>query len=120
VLTLKNDALAEKLIADDHSPEWKALSVSVLHKILLEQIAGVPVQGIEDKSMIRYHRDPQQPVENIKQGKGNFVFFVSATRMDQIKEIAGHGEIMPQKSTDFYPKMISGLTMLPLAPEERL
>ncbi len=120
VLTLKNDALADKLIADDHSPEWKALSVSVLHKILLEQIAGVPVQGIDDKSMIRYHRDPQQPVENIKQGKGNFVFFVAATRMDQIKEIAGHGEIMPQKSTDFYPKMISGLTMLPLAPDERL
>lgn len=120
VLTLKDDALAEKLITDDHSPEWKALSVSVLHKILLEQIAGVPIQGIEDKSMIRYHRDPQQPVENIRQGKGNFVFFVSATRMDQIKKIAGRGEIMPQKSTDFYPKMISGLTMLPLAPEERL
>lgn len=120
VLTLKNDALAERLIADHHSPEWKALSVSVLHKILLEQIAEVPLQGIEDKSMIRYHRDPQTPVDNINQGKGNFVFFVSATRMEQIKEIAGHGEIMPQKSTDFYPKMISGLTMLPLAPEERL
>ena len=65
-------------------------------------------------------RSGRHHFENIKQGKGNFVFFVSATRMEQIKEIAGHGEIMPQKSTDFYPKMISGLTMLPLAPEERL
>ncbi|MBI5961423.1 MAG: DUF1015 domain-containing protein [Chloroflexi bacterium] len=120
LLTLKNLTLAEQLITDDHSPAWKALAVSVLHKILLEQIAQVPVQGIEDKSMIRYHRDPQTPVDNINAGQGNFVFFVSATRMEQIKEIAGHGEIMPQKSTDFYPKMISGLTLLPLDPDERL
>ncbi len=53
-------------------------------------------------------------------GKGNFVFFVSATRMDQIKAVAGNGEKMPQKSTDFYPKVISGLSMLPLNPDERL
>jgi uncharacterized protein (DUF1015 family) len=120
VLTLKHDDLTETLIADDHSPEWKSLSVSILHKILLEQIAGVPEQGIEDKSMVRYHRDPQFAVDNVNQGKGNFVFFVSATRMDQIKAVAGQGEKMPQKSTDFYPKVISGLSMLPLNPNERL
>jgi uncharacterized protein (DUF1015 family) len=40
--------------------------------------------------------------------------------MDQIKAIAAQGEKMPQKSTDFYPKVISGLSMLPLAPDERL
>jgi uncharacterized protein (DUF1015 family) len=48
------------------------------------------------------------------------VFFVSATRMDQIKACTAHGETMPQKSTDFYPKMISGLSILPLGPDERL
>jgi uncharacterized protein (DUF1015 family) len=120
VLTLKNDDRADRLIAEAHSHDWKSLTVSILHKILLEQIAGVPVQGIEDKSMIRYHRNPQLAVDNVAQGKGNFVFFVSATRMDQIKAVATQGERMPQKSTDFYPKVISGLSMLPLAPEERL
>jgi uncharacterized protein (DUF1015 family) len=80
---------------------------------LLEQIAEVPVSGIEDKSMIRYHRDPQLAVDNVRQGKGNFVFFVSATRMEQIKAVAGQGEKMPQKSTDFYPKVISGLRYAP-------
>ncbi len=120
VLTLKRDDLAYTQIAEDHSKEWKSLSVSILHKILLEQIAGVPEQGIEDKSMVRYHRDPQLAVQNVTQGKGNFVFFVSATRMDQIKAVANQGEKMPQKSTDFYPKVISGLSMLPLNPNERL
>jgi uncharacterized protein (DUF1015 family) len=120
VLTLKDDHLADRLIADDHSPDWKALAVSILHKVLLEHIAGVPVEGIEDKSMIRYHRDAQQAVDSVAQGQGNFVFFVSATRMDQIKACTAHGETMPQKSTDFYPKMISGLSILPLGPDERL
>jgi uncharacterized protein (DUF1015 family) len=120
VLTLKNDDLAYHLIDEDRSHEWKSLSVSILHRVLLEQIAGVPLHGIEDKSMIRYHRDPQLAVDNITQGKGNFVFFVSATRMDQIKAVAAHSEKMPQKSTDFYPKVISGLSMLPLTPDEHL
>jgi uncharacterized protein (DUF1015 family) len=120
VLTLRHGDLAYTLIGDDHSRDWKSLSVSILHRILLEQIAGVPVEGIEDKSMVRYHRDPQLAVDNVTQGKGNFVFFVSATRMDQIKAVAAQGEKMPQKSTDFYPKVISGLSMLPLAPDERL
>ncbi|HVO72017.1 MAG TPA: DUF1015 domain-containing protein [Aggregatilineaceae bacterium] len=120
VLTLKDGQPVDHLISDDHSPDWKSLAVSILHRVLLEQIAGVPAEGIEDKSMIRYHRDAQQAVDSVAQGLGNFVFFVSATRMDQIKACAAHGETMPQKSTDFYPKMISGLSILPLGPDERL
>ncbi|NDJ75892.1 MAG: DUF1015 domain-containing protein [Chloroflexi bacterium] len=120
VLTLKSTELVEQLITDDHSREWKSLAVSVLHKILLEQVAEVPAHGIEDKTMIRYHRDPQLPVDNINAGNGNFVFFVRPTRMDNIKAVAAQGEKMPQKSTDFYPKVISGLTMLPLNPDETL
>jgi uncharacterized protein (DUF1015 family) len=120
ILTLRDDRQVDSLIADNHSRDWKSLAVSILHTVLLEQIAGVPAQGIEDKSMIRYHRDAQQAVDSVAQGQGNFVFFVSATRMDQIKACTAHGETMPQKSTDFYPKMISGLTILPLGPEERL
>lgn len=119
-LTLRDAALAQTLIAGDHSPQWKALGVSVLHKILIEQVAGVPARGIEDKTMIRYHRDPHEPVANIDAGLGNFAFFLPATRLDQIRTVAAQGEPMPQKSTDFYPKVISGLTMLPVGPDERL
>ncbi len=120
VLTLRETVSPQTLITGEHSPEWKSLAVSILHNVLLDQIAEVPAQGIEDKSMIRYHRDPQVAVTNIDRGEGNFVFFVSATRMDQIKAIAAQGERMPQKSTDFYPKVISGLSILPVNPNERL
>ncbi len=117
VLTLKDEALIDHLITDDHSRTWKSLPVSIVHKILLEQIAGVPAQGIEDKTLIRYHRDARAAVENIDHGDGNFAFFVSPTRMEDIQACVANGEQMPQKSTDFYPKMISGLVLFPLTGE---
>lgn len=120
VLSLKHDVPLADLIDDDRSDEWKSLAVSILHRLLLEQIAGVPTSGIDDKSMVRYHRDPAIPVANVDAGQGNFVFFLSPTAISQIKAVAAHGEKMPQKSTDFYPKMISGLTMLPVGPAEIL
>lgn len=120
VLTLKEGVRSADLISDDHSSAWKGLAVSILHRVLLSQVAGVPERGIEDKTMIRYHRDPRAAVASVDQGDGSFVFFVSPTRMEDIKLIAGQGEQMPQKSTDFYPKVISGLVMLPVPPDEQL
>lgn len=119
-LTLQDPALIDRLITSDQSPDWKALAVSIAHRILIEQVAGVPVEGIEDKSMIRYHRNAPEAVESVDRGEGNFVFFLRPTPMGSIKTIAGHGEKMPQKSTDFYPKMISGLVIMPLDPGERV
>lgn len=120
ILTLKDDDLVNTLIPGEHSRTWKSLSVSVLHKILLEQIAQLPLQGVEDKTMIRYHRDPQEAVDNVRRGEGNFVFFLSSTRIEQIKRCAAQGEKMPQKSTDFYPKMISGLVLFPVDVDQVL
>jgi uncharacterized protein (DUF1015 family) len=111
VLTLKDHGLTQ---------ECGTLAVSVLHRLLVEQAAEVPIEGIEDKTMIRYHRDPQAAVDNVDQGLGNFVFFLSPTRMENIKACAARGEKMPQKSTDFYPKVISGLAMMPVGPDECL
>ncbi len=120
LLTLKPGERPEDLIPGDHSPAWKSLAVSLLHEVLLEQVAQVPRSGIDDKTLIDYHRDPRLAVRRVDEGAANFVFFLSPTRMAQIRAVAGRGEIMPQKSTDFYPKVISGLVMLPVAPDERL
>ncbi len=120
VLTLKHDGLIDELITDDRSPDWKSLAVSIAHRILLEQVAEVPAEGIDQKTMVRYHRDASAAVASIDAGNGSFVLFLSPTSMQQIKACAGHGEKMPQKSTDFYPKVISGLAMLPVGKDERL
>lgn len=120
VLTLRDEDLPFRLIDKPYSREWKSLAVSILHDILLHRIAGVPEHGIEDKSMIRYHRDPREAVNNVENERGNFVFFLSPTHIEQVKAVVSHGEKMPQKSTDFYPKIVSGLTLLPVGENERL
>ncbi|MBN1966735.1 MAG: DUF1015 domain-containing protein [Anaerolineae bacterium] len=120
VLMLKPDRQVDDLVPGERSHEWKSLAVSVLHYVLLDQIAGLPAAGIEDRSLLRYYRSAQDAATNVDQGDGNFVFFVSPTRLDMIRACADQGEKMPQKSTDFYPKVISGLVMLPVGAGEVL
>jgi uncharacterized protein (DUF1015 family) len=120
VLTLKRPELIEELIELDRSPDWKSLDVSILHKILLERIMGLPVEDLEHQRIVRYRRDPSLAISSVDQGKGNMVFFLNHTRMSQVQACAEQGEKMPPKSTDFYPKMVTGLTMMPVRAEEQL
>jgi uncharacterized protein (DUF1015 family) len=114
VLTLKDKTLPEQLIALERSPDWKSLDASILHKILLEQVMALPVEALDQQSIIRYHRDPALAVGNVDKGEGKMVFFLNATRMAQVQTCAEQGEKMPPKSTDFYPKVITGLTIMPV------
>lgn len=114
VLSLKDSNLVYTLIDGDHSSHWKTLSVSVLHEILMEQVARVPYSGVESRQMIRYRRDPQRAIDSVNRGEANFVFFLSPTRMEHVRDCVTNHELMPQKSTDFYPKIIAGLVIRPL------
>jgi uncharacterized protein (DUF1015 family) len=58
--------------------------------------------------------------EQVDQGAADFVFVMNPTRMDQVRDCTATGAKMPQKSTDFYPKIISGLVAMPVGPDERL
>ncbi|MBN1312887.1 MAG: DUF1015 domain-containing protein [Anaerolineae bacterium] len=113
-LSLRDTSLIYSMIDGGHSNEWKALTASVLHEILLEQVAEVPYSGIESREMIRYRRDPQHAVKSVDSGEANFAFFLSPTKMKDVQACVANHETMPQKSTDFYPKIIAGLAMLPL------
>jgi uncharacterized protein (DUF1015 family) len=120
VLLLKNPQVIEQWIADARSLAWKSLDVSIAHKILLGRVIGLPAEAMEAGVNLRYHRDPLLPVENVDAGRANFVLFLNPTRIDQVKDCAERGEKMPQKSTDFYPKMITGLAMMPVDAQERI
>jgi uncharacterized protein (DUF1015 family) len=119
-LVLQDAALIEAWIEDARSAVWKSLDVTIAHRIFLERVAGLPAEAVEAQTNVRYHRDPCLAVENVDAGKGNFCLFLNPTRIDQVKACAQRGEPMPQKSTDFYPKMVAGLTMMPAGAGERL
>jgi len=59
-------------------------------------------------------------MEKVDAGKARVAFLLNATRPAQVLAVAKNGERMPEKSTDFYPKMLSGLTMMDIAPGEKL
>jgi len=119
MLALRDPAILEKLLPD-RSPGWRLLDVSVLHELFIERVLGIDKAAIERKENIEYLRDPQMGYDAVDQGKANFLLVMNPTRMEQVRDCTAAGEKMPQKSTDFFPKVIGGLVMMPIGAEERL
>ena len=111
--TLK-DENAMRRAAPEHSDAWRGLDVAVLHTLIIEEALGITPERVEQESAVSYHRDPVETVELVKEGKASCAFFLKATRPAQVCEVARGREVMPQKSTDFYPKVLTGLAMYTL------
>ena len=108
LFTLKDEQVMDT-IATDHSKTWRTLDVSILHKLILEQFLGINDKNLEQH--VKYTRVDAEAIQLVDEGKYNFSFFINATKIDQLKAIAEANEHMPQKSTYFLPKMLSGLVM---------
>ena len=107
-------------VAPDRIEEWRALDVSILHELLIERVMGISKERVAAKENIDYHRDLDQAIANVDEGDAQCVFVMNATRMAEVKACSDKGAKMPQKSTDFYPKVISGLVAMDVGPDERL
>lgn len=94
----------------------QALDVVQLHKGLLENVLKLSEESIRNQQNISYVRDADEALAQVRGegGKANIVFLMNPCRTSQVRDIAFGGEVMPQKSTDFYPKLLSGLTIYAL------
>ena len=92
----------------------QSLDVVQLHKCLLEGALGISEEAIRDQTNISYVRDPAEALAKVREGAANIAFLMNPVRMQQVRDIAFAGEVLPQKSTDFYPKLLSGLTIYAL------
>jgi uncharacterized protein (DUF1015 family) len=92
----------------------QSLDVMQLHKCLLEGVLGISEEAIRDQTNISYVRDAEEALARVRQGAANIAFLMNPVRMRQVRDIAFAGEVLPQKSTDFYPKLLSGLTIYAL------
>ena len=109
--TLK-DVRAMDELAPDHVPAWRDLDVSILQKLVFEKLLGLIQDSIDRQENLRYLRDPMPGYRALDNGDAQFLFLLNPTRVAQVRACAEAGEMMPQKSTDFYPKMISGLVAM--------
>jgi uncharacterized protein (DUF1015 family) len=108
LLTLKNESIMDKF-ASDRSKIWRTLDVSILHKIVLEHLMNINENNIEDH--IKYTRVDEEAIRFVDEGKYNISFIMNPTKINELKAVADAGEHMPQKSTYFLPKMLSGLVL---------
>lgn len=111
---------AMRVAAPSHSDAWRALDVAVLHTLIIERTLGISPHAIEHEAGIAYHRDPQEALHAVTSGAAQCAFFLRPTRPAQVCAVARAGEVMPQKSTDFYPKLLSGLAMYALDLEPHI
>jgi uncharacterized protein (DUF1015 family) len=94
----------------DLSENQRKLDVVVLHRLIVEKCLGISEEAVKKESHITYVRGRDVAVKMVQNG-AQVAFLLNPTRLDQMRDIAYEGNVMPQKSTDFYPKVLSGLTM---------
>jgi uncharacterized protein (DUF1015 family) len=109
-LRLKSSVNLASLMPD-LSERQRTLDVVVLHRLLIEKCLGIAEEAVKKESHITYVRERDAAIGAVRDGKAQVAFLLNATRLDQIRDIAYEGNVLPQKSTDFYPKVLSGLTM---------
>jgi uncharacterized protein (DUF1015 family) len=95
------------------SVRQRELDVVQLHRVLLDRVLGISEEAIRNQEHIAYERDAYEAISRVRQG-ANVAFLMNPARIEQVSEIAFAGEVLPQKSTDFYPKLLSGLTIYAL------
>jgi uncharacterized protein (DUF1015 family) len=89
------------------------LDVVQLHRIMLERVLGISEEAVRNQENVRYERDAFEAISWVRQG-ANVAFLMNPAKIDQVRDIAFGGEVLPQKSTDFYPKLLSGLAIYAL------
>jgi hypothetical protein len=92
----------------------QSLDVVQLHKCLLENVLKISEEAIRNQENVSYCREAAEALSQVQGGKAQIAFLMNPVRMQQVRDLAFAGEVLPQKSTDFYPKLLSGLTIYAL------
>jgi uncharacterized protein (DUF1015 family) len=109
LLTLKSEGAVDAFYGDAHGPAWKRLDVSILHGPILEKRLKIGAEALEKETNVRYIRGAEAALKALTEPGIQAVFLLNGTKIQEVGVVAGAGERMPQKSTDFYPKLLTGL-----------
>jgi uncharacterized protein (DUF1015 family) len=108
---LPSDVKPSERISGEQSAAWKTLDVTVLHKLVLEDLVGIPMASLAGTDQVRYTRDAAEARAKVASGEFQAAFLLSRPTLQAIRAVSATGDRMPQKSTFFYPKLLSGLVM---------
>ena len=112
-LSQRSGSDTDRLLAD-LTPAERSLDVTVLHRIVFGQCLGLDEAAIRDEKHLSYVRHFDEGIDGVLKGAAQACFFLNPVRIEQVRDIAFSGRVLPQKSTDFYPKLLSGLVLYTL------
>ncbi len=110
LLTLEDTAAMDAALPDK-SAAYRGLDVSVLHTLILGEIFGIDMENMANQKNLTYTKQAEEAVSEVANGTFQCSFLLNPTKVREIKDVSLAGEKMPQKSTYFYPKILSGLVM---------
>lgn len=110
VMTLKDNSTVKQFLSDK-SDAYCGLDVSVLHTLVLERILGIDKENMANQVNLTYTRSLDEALQTVDDGNADCSFILNPTKVVEIRDVALASEKMPQKSTYFYPKLITGLVM---------
>jgi uncharacterized protein (DUF1015 family) len=110
LLALRDGANLSELLPNV-SPLQRELDVVLLHEGILEPALGITPQAVRAEAQLTYEREAAAALDAVDSGRRQISFLLNPCAVEQVMKIATAGEVLPQKSTDFYPKLLSGITM---------
>lgn len=110
IMVLKDLKVISKLLPEK-SKALQELDVTVLHTLVLEKVFGIDAENMAKQINLTYVKQFDDAISAVDSGKAQCAFILNPTRVTEIRDVAAAGEKMPQKSTYFYPKLITGLVM---------
>ncbi|MCC6544118.1 MAG: DUF1015 domain-containing protein [Nitrospirae bacterium] len=98
-------------IKTDKPLSWRRLDVSILQSLILQDILGFSEESISRQENLCYVKDFDESIRKVRDEEYQAAFLLNATRIEEIRDVTETGERMPQKSTYFYPKCLTGLVI---------
>ncbi|MET0487474.1 MAG: DUF1015 domain-containing protein [Candidatus Rokuibacteriota bacterium] len=108
-LALRPDAVADISWPADTSAAWRRLAVSILHEGLLKPLLGIDDAKLDARTNVDYTADQAEAVRWAREGRYQAAFLIAPTTPEELQAVVRGGEVLPQKSTHFYPKLLDGL-----------
>jgi len=110
LLTLTDTGAMKKAISGK-SDAYLGLDVTVLHTLILQKVFGIDMENMANQKNLVYTKQAEEAVSAVKSGNFQCSFLLNATKVREIKDVSLANEKMPQKSTYFYPKILTGVVM---------
>jgi uncharacterized protein (DUF1015 family) len=110
LLSPRADAQLDALLPD-LTEGLRRLDVVLLHRLVLERVLGIDRQAVREQKNLRYVREAEAAIVQVASGEAQVAFLMNPTPVAAVRDNALAGSVLPQKSTDFFPKLLSGLTI---------